>query len=91
MFEFFMFKMGKIESQTRKDEPGWSREGWNTQYLHPRLCELVLGQVQEVTTWCLDDIWTKEKNDKGIYMVEHPESAQLKIMISQLQACLQAV
>ncbi|KIK65174.1 hypothetical protein GYMLUDRAFT_160270, partial [Collybiopsis luxurians FD-317 M1] len=88
VFEFFLFKTGKIESRTRKDEPGWKIEGWHTQYLHPHLRELVLGQVQEVTTWCLDDIWTKEKDEDGLYVVDRPESARLQTMIERLQARL---
>ncbi|KIK52154.1 hypothetical protein GYMLUDRAFT_251498 [Collybiopsis luxurians FD-317 M1] len=90
VLEFFLFKTGKIESRTHKDEPGWSREGWHMQYLHPRLCELVLGQVQELTTWCLDDIWTKKKNAEGFY-VDQPESIQLQSMIDRLTAHLVVV
>jgi hypothetical protein len=91
VFKFFLFKTGKIKSRMRKDKPGWSSKGWNTQYLHLHLHKLVLGQVQEVTTWCLDDIWMKVKDKEGHYVVDRLESLRLEAMIHRLQACLTVV
>ncbi|KIK53582.1 hypothetical protein GYMLUDRAFT_250287 [Collybiopsis luxurians FD-317 M1] len=50
-----------------------------------------VGQIQDVTTWCLDDVWTKEKNDQGLYVVDRLESVQLQAMIRRLQDHLATV
>ncbi|KIK61230.1 hypothetical protein GYMLUDRAFT_243874 [Collybiopsis luxurians FD-317 M1] len=88
VLEFYMFKTGKIGSREREElreegEPEVPKEGWKMQYLHPRLRELVLGQVQDEAGWCLDDIWTLKKEQNR--WVKRSEIERLEGMVRRMQ------
>ncbi|KAF9056925.1 hypothetical protein BDP27DRAFT_1372938 [Rhodocollybia butyracea] len=69
LWEFYLYKTGKISS-ANVESGQVTTEGRGTQYMHPRLRELLLGQVRAETTWCLDNIWQFEQDDKGRWVVQ---------------------
>ncbi|KIK55220.1 hypothetical protein GYMLUDRAFT_248824 [Collybiopsis luxurians FD-317 M1] len=94
VLEFYIFKTGKIGSREKEElkeegEPEIPKEGWKMQYLHPRLRELVLGQVQDEVGWCLDDIWTMKKEHNR--WVKRSEIERLEGMIRRMKERLEEV